>query len=71
MRTVPEALEHPSPAWNYVLCSAGPCLASLIALALRARSRVATSVAARTNLQESAQPCFYNLGLKLSVLRFA
>ena len=51
-----EAFEHPSPAWNCVLRSAGPCLVSVIALALRARSRVATSVAAREYLQESTQP---------------
>ena len=73
MRTVPEALEYPSPAWNYVFRSPRSCVVTVTAFALHARSgarhHLATSVAARTNLQESAQPFFYNLGLKLSVLR--
>ena len=71
MRTVPEALEYPSPAWNYVFRSPRSCVVTVTAFALDARSgarhHLATSVAARTNLQESNQPFFYNLGLKLSV----
>ena len=73
MRTVPEALEYPSPAWNYVFRSPRSCVVTVTAFALHTRSgarhHLATSVAARANLQESAQPFFYNLGLKLSVLR--
>ena len=44
MRTVPEPLEHPYPAWNYVLRSAGPCLVSVIGFGFaRVLSRCATS----------------------------
>ena len=38
MRTVPEALEYPSPAWNYVFRSPRSCVVTVTAFALHARS---------------------------------